>query len=312
MNLKQLTICAMFALTLHACGGKAEEKKENKTEAKTEDKKAENTATTEGEGEGEVSEKKSSKKNKAVVSAKSGLGMREKAEKNAKLVELLPANSVVEVLEKGDEATIKGKKANWYKVKYNSKEGYAFGAYLKMGDKIQATSNATTKTSTDDATKTDFKGVIQKGLVTAKSGLTLREKASASGKSIQVVPQNAEVGVIEFTDEVVQIKDVHGSWCKVRYGRKEGYLFSGYLNFSTATVSAKSGLKLRVKPNKEAKQLTIIPSGAEVYLVVTPTPDGAENDDVVDDGSGHLWYKVRYGKFEGYAYGEFLEIEAGC
>ncbi len=310
MNLKQLSICAIFALTLNACGGKPEEKKEEKTETKAESEKAE--TAKEGEGEGDVTEKKSSKKDKAVVTAKSGLGMREKPNKDAKLVDLLPANAVVEVLEKSEEGTVKGKKNNWYKVKHNNKEGFAFGAYLKIGEKIQVTSNATTKTSTDDATKTDFKGVVQKGLITAKSGLTLREKPNASGKSIQVVPQNAEVGILEFTDEVVQIGDVHGSWCKVRYGKKEGYLFSGYINFSTATVIAKSGLKLRVKPNKEAKQLTVIPTGSEVYLVVTPTKEGENNEDVVEDGSGHLWYKVRYGKFEGYAYGEFLEIEAGC
>ncbi len=316
MNLRQIAICAFFVFSLNACGGKKEEKKEDKKEEKkeasAESGKEKESAEKSDASDSGAEEKKSSSKDKAVVIAKSGLAMREKANKDAKLVDLLPANSIVEVLEKGAEGTIKGKKNNWYKVKHDNKEGFAFGAFLRMGDKIQATSNSTTKTSVDNDTKTDFKGVIQKGLVTAKSGLTLREKPSASAKAVQVIPQNAEIGIIEFTDDVVQIKDVYGNWCKARFGKKEGYIFTGYVNFSTATVSAKSGLKLRVKPNKEAKQLTTIPSGAEVYLVVTPTPEGETNEDVVEDGSGHLWYKVRYGKFEGYAYGEFLEIEAGC
>lgn len=315
MKLKYLSTLIIASMLLSNCGGKSEEKgKDKKSETKSEEKseKSENPSSSTEEKSEEQSEKKSSsEEEKAVVIAKSGLSLRETSDRKSKLITVLPTNAVVEIVEKGTEdVKIGSKKAPFHKVKYSKYEGYVFGAYLKMGGKIEGSNNADAKTANTNTEATNFGDVIQKGLVIAKSGLTLREQPNTKSKSITVIARNQEIGVLKFLDESVEIKGVYGSWCQVRYGKKEGYLFSGYINFSMAKVSAKSGLKLRKEPSKDSEQITVIPSGADVYLIVTP--EGEENTDVVDDGQGHLWYKVRYGKFEGYAYGQFLEIEAGC
>lgn len=312
MKFQHLSIFAITIMLLSNCGGKSDKKEsENKGEAKKEapaDKAEEKTSQKE---EAETEPEKASEEEKAVVTAKSGLSMRETSDRKSKLITVLPTNAIVEVIEKGTENVSVGtKKAPFHKVKYGKYEGYAFGAYLKMGAKIEASNNADAKTANTNEEATNFGDVIQKGLIVAKSGLTLREKPSAKSKSITVIPRNQEVGILNFSDDAMVINGVHGSWCQVRYGKKEGYLFSGYINFSMAKVKAKSGLRLRKEPSKDSDQITVIPSGADVYLIVTP--EGEENTDVVDDGTGNLWYKVRYGKYEGYAYGEFLEIEAGC
>ncbi len=313
MKLKHLSIFALSIMLLSNCGEKAGKKEAEKTDEKsekTEKKSDENVSQKSDEKE----EKKSEETNKAVVTAKNGLSLRESSDRKSKLVTVLPSSAIVEIVEKGtEEMSIGSKKAPFHKVKYGKYEGYAFAAYLKTGQKIEVSNNANAKTATENTEKTDFSSVIQKGLVVAKSGLTLREKPDAKSKSLGIIPKNQEIGVIEFLDKFVEIGGISGDWCKVRYGKKEGYLFSGFINFSIAKVKAKSGLKLRKDPNTDGEQITVIPSGADVYMIFTPaTDDNAENTDVIDDGTGHLWYKVRYGKYEGYAYGEFLEIEAGC
>jgi uncharacterized protein YraI len=290
------------SLVFYQCG----EKKGQKNETKTDDKKTEKNESGEKSSQGENNNDKDAKE--AVVVAKSGLSLRESASPTAKMITLLPSNAVVSVLEKGEEVTLKGKKSNWYKVKYGKSEGFAFGAYLNLGRKLKATNTATAKTASEGGEKTDFTGVAQKALVTANSGLVMRAKPNKSGKQIVTVPKNAEVGVLEFTENFETINNLAGSWCKVRYGKNEGYLFSAYLNFSTASILAKSGLTLRKEPTKDGTKITVIPSNAEVYLL---------NDDefmpiTATDENGGVWYKVRYGNKEGWAFGEFIDMHLGC
>lgn len=307
-TLLNLSLCG--ALLLANCGGKEGEKKEadkKETTEKAADKKDEPAGKEEGnKEEGNAKEGES----KAVVTAKSGLAMRENPESKAKLVTLLPTNAIVNIVEKGESATLKGKKSNWYKVQYGKKEGWAFGAYLRLGDDVKATSNASVATEGDDVTKTSFDDVLQKGLVTAKSGLTLRNSGSATGKPVTVAPKNAEVGITEFGENTDVVNGLEGVWCKVRYGSKEGYVFSAYLCLSTATVTAKSGLSIRENPMTDQKLIKVIPFGKEVYLL--PPTNFDEPDNIFQNEMGETWYKVRYGKFEGWASGEFLAMDMGC
>jgi uncharacterized protein YgiM (DUF1202 family) len=304
-NLLSIGVC--LAIALSSCGGGAKEEK--KTDASKDDKKTEQTDKPEGEPKDKGESNAKSDESKAVVIAKSGLSMREEPESTSKMVTLLPANALVSIVEKGSEVTIKGKKAPWYKVKYGKKEGWAFGAYLRMGESVKATADAKAETAGDDATtQTSFDDVLQKGLVVANSGLTLRKEPNAKSASVIVAPKNAEVGITEFGADAETINGLDGVWYKVRYGKKEGYVFSAYLCISMATVNAKSGLTLRDQPDKKAKAITVIPSGKSVYML--PPPEGA--DGFVEDANGGVWYKVRYGKYEGWAFAEFLDVDMGC
>lgn len=318
IKLKFLMYYLLVALAFSNCGGDKKETKE-KEEKSSEPVKDEKSSESSSKNEDSSSEDSASEApendepQKAIVIAKSGLSLRAKPNGKSKLIKLLATNSIVKVLETGEEVTIKGKTAPWYKVQYGDKEGFAFGGYLQLGDKVRSTNSADAQTAGEETGQTSFANVIQKGLITANSGLTLRKTPSTNAQSITVIPKNREVGVLEFMESAEEIDGIDGVWCKVRYGKKEGYLFSPYINFSTATIVAKSGLTLRDTP--QGDKLTVIPFGKVVYLVPPYINDNGEvtSDSVYTDENGVTWYRVRYGKFEGWSSGEFLEIEsAGC
>lgn len=306
--LVMIGVVAILSNTLSSCGGKADKaKEENKTSElssdKTSDKSAEKTPEKEEDNSLKPDVEEASKEAEmAVVTAKSGLTMRTKPSMKSKIIDLIPANGVVEILEKGEVIKLKGKESNWYKVRFDDEEGYCFGGYLRMGNTLEATSDTKTNTYEND-NNTDMAGALQKALISADGGLTLREKPSTKGTSITNIPNKTEIIILEFLEKASTISGKTGSWCKVRFKSKEGYIFSPYLNFSTATVSAKSGLTLREEPSKEGKKITIIPFDKEVYLLT--------EDPIVDEETGTTWFKVIYGKKEGYASAEFLEIY-GC
>jgi uncharacterized protein YgiM (DUF1202 family) len=301
-----ISVIAILSNTLSSCGGKADkakETKEEKTSEVTSDKSAEKTSEKKEDDSLKPDvEETSNQAEMAVVTAKSGLTMRTKPSMKAKVIDLIPANGVVEILEKGEVITLKGKESNWYKVRFDDEEGYCFGGFLRMGNQLEATSDTKTNTSENEH-NTDMGGGLQKALINAESGLTLRQKPSPKGTSITTIPNKEEIVVLEFLEKSSTIAGKTGNWCKIRFKNKEGYIFSPYLNFSTATVSAKSGLTLREEPSKEGKKITVIPFDKEVYLLA--------EDPIVDEETGTTWFKVIYGKKEGYASAEFLEIY-GC
>ncbi|MCU0439838.1 MAG: SH3 domain-containing protein [Raineya sp.] len=303
------TLC--LALLLSGC--KKDSKESEKAPEKTESNQTSGETAKDNNTSSNEDEKDATDDDKAVVIAKTGLSLRAKPSGKSKLVTLLPTNTIVRIIEEGEKATIKGKTASWYKVQFGKKEGWAFGAYLKKGAKVEATNDADAETEGAGGTETDLSSVIQKGLITAPSGLTLRKAPTPRSEKITVIPQNEEVGVLEYMEDSKEIDGMYGVWCRVRYGKKEGFLFSPYINLSTATITAKSGLTLRTEPDKESEKIKVIPFGKEVYLMPPTDPNMENPDNVYTDENGGVWYKVRYGKSEGWAFGEFLEIVTeGC
>lgn len=307
--MKKILVMISVIACLSSCGGKADKAKETKEEKTSElssdkaaSKPAEEEPKNSPKASGDEGEETTNEAKTAVVIAKSGLTMRTKPSMKAKVIDLIPSNGVVEILEKGEPISLKGKDSNWYKVRFDDEEGYCFGGFLRMGNQLEATSDTKTNTSENEH-NTDMGGGLQKALINAESGLTLRQKPSPKGTSIMTIPNKEEIVVLEFLEKSSTIAGKTGNWCKIRFKSKEGYIFSPYLNFSTATVSAKSGLTLREEPSKEGKKITVIPFDKEVYLLA--------EDPIVDEETGKTWFKVIYGKKEGYASAEFLEIY-GC
>ncbi|GAB4410107.1 MAG: hypothetical protein OHK0053_36910 [Microscillaceae bacterium] len=297
----------LWLLFLASCGG-------GKDQTATAENATETSEPSAPKDEGESESEESippDPNSKAVVIAKSGLSLRQEPDGKSKLVTMLPTNAIVQIVDEGPEATIKGKKGVWYRVHFGDKEGFAFGAYLRKGTHLEATNDASAQTEGGGKEETDFSDVIQKGLITAKSGLTLRKAPSIKSEKITVIPSNEEVGVLEFMEDPKEIDGIEGVWCRVRYGRKEGFLFSPFINLSTAAVIAPSGLTLRESPSKNAKKLTVIPNGKDVYLL-PPTDPNEEFPDNLYSGEEGTWYKVRFGQKEGWAFGEFLAMDMGC
>ena len=83
-----------------------------------------------------------------TVNAPAGLVLREKASKSGTPITTLPNEATVEVIKKEGE---------WYKVTYNSNEGYAFAEYINVNEKVKEKTDSIEKTENTDTATTSSK-----------------------------------------------------------------------------------------------------------------------------------------------------------
>lgn len=69
---------------------------------------------------------------------------------------------------------------------------------------------------------------------------------------------------------------------------------------SKARISASGGLRLRVKPNKKAKSLNIIPDGSLVIIIEVKNPE------IILGGRKGKWTKIEWFGQTGWVFGAFL------
>ncbi|PQD96216.1 hypothetical protein CYL18_06360 [Pradoshia eiseniae] len=192
--------------------------------------------------------------------------------------------SIIMTIPKGKQVTYISKSGSWFKVKYGSKTGYVSSSYLK---KVQAATTATASKTSTATVKTVYK---------TTANLNLRSKASTSGKVLITIPKGKEVTYISRS----------GSWYKVKYGSKTGYVSSSYLKkggaATTTTVSktetttktvytTTSNLNLRSKASTSGKVLITIPKGKEVAYI----------------SKSGSWFKVKYGSKTGYVSSKYIK-----
>lgn len=121
------------------------------------------------------------------------------------------------------------------------------------------------------------------------ANLNLRSRATTQSAILSTIPSGSNINYISS----------HGSWYKVSYGGKTGYVASQYVKkTSTATTTNAStyykttaNLNLRVSAATWSKILVTIPSGASVKYISRY-------------GS---WYKVSYGSKVGYVASQYLK-----
>ncbi len=166
------------------------------------------------------------------------------------------ACAVVAVMKKGASAEKLGKSGNWIKVKFNEKTGYVYGRYLK--DDLVDTEDTTKKTVS----------------VTASS-LRVRSGPGTKYNTIGYLKKDSEAVVV----------DTSGTWYKIEYNGKYGYISSKYTKDVTKTVEVTaSSLNVRSGPSTKYKSIGILKKGKTVTVVA----------DMKD------WYKIEYK--DGYGY----------
>ena len=150
---------------------------------------------------------------------------------------------------KNDKVDIIGQTGSWYKINYKGKTGYVSKDYVTKGvtsTKAQPTKtkNNTAKTTTTKAetkSNTITQKVIAQGTVHVSSYLNVRSSASTSGKVLGKVYKNDKVDIIGQT----------GSWYKINYKGKTGYVSKDYV--TKDSTSTKSETKAQSKPKSETK-----------------------------------------------------------
>jgi len=163
----------------------------------------------------------------------------------------------------------------WYKVSYGGKTGYVLGSYLKKTTAVTAAAAGTSFPVTKYVT-TD--------------NLNVRSTASASSALLVTIPKGKTVSSNYRT----------GTWYKVSYGGKTGYVLGSYLkkaptvsgtSFSTTKYVTTDNLNVRSAASTSGTLLLTIPKGKTVssnYRIGT-------------------WYKVSYGGKTGYVLGSYLK-----
>ncbi len=132
----------------------------------------------------------------AVIAAASGLSMREKPVRSAKLIVKLQQGTKVEIIDKnGPAEQIEGKRSNWFKITSGSHTGWVFGGFVQeitgksvarpaAADKENATENPPADPDfVDNEAETDEKTVLRRfSAKIVRKGKTLRLNCAGDRK----------------------------------------------------------------------------------------------------------------------------------
>ncbi len=118
------------------------------------------------------------------------------------------SSSILGTFDKGASVTVTGTDGDWYKVSYNSKDGYVYKTYVTVGSTDSESSD-----STDDVESASGTGTIRGSYVRVRSG------ASTSSSILATV----------HTGTTMTITGTTGEWYQVSYNGQTGYVYKSYL-----------------------------------------------------------------------------------
>lgn len=142
-----------------------------------------------------------------TVNAPNGLVLRETASKSANPVMTVSDKEEVEIIEKDGE---------WYKVKYNSHEGFLFAEYVEENEETEENAEEQIKESND--IEENSQEIEQKQNI--KSDLKIYSIPSITAKTIAVVEKDAEITVNYELN----------NWVNVTYGNITGWARKYFVN----------------------------------------------------------------------------------
>jgi len=191
-------------------------------------------------------------------------------------------------------------------------------------------------TNTDEGNKNGEKTSLgEAATVNAASGLTLRATPKTDGAQVSLIPNKEAVTILDKNGPGATIDGKSGSWYKVKYKEKEGYVFSAFLNMGSSTnkkeeeeseeqktfdpnkyaspeaedegvVAARSGVIIRDQPSTEGKQVLAAPYDSKMKIV-----SFGESAQMCIGGRVGNWYKVQYKEKEGYVFSPFVRTYNG-
>ncbi len=232
----------------------------------------------------------------ALVKTSSGGGLKVRAKADS-------TATVVTTLANGQSATIVSASGEWSRIYHRGTVGYVSSAFL------QVTSSAPTKPS-DGSTpsKPASDGMIKAmGTIVTNGGtLNMRAEPNATSTVLLVVPNGAEIGVI----------DDLGSWVYAFYQGQNGYfakqfvLIDGSIGAGSGTTKPDSQASAPPKAGKSATVAT--PGGSMLNMRLSPdmtapvvigVPNGTK---IAIEGTEGEWVLTTYNGTQGYLYRSYL------
>ncbi|WP_455538923.1 SH3 domain-containing protein [Terrisporobacter sp.] len=206
--------------------------------------------------------------------------LRKDASTSSSILEIIPKDASVEVLDKLP--------SGWFKIKYDNKIGYVYSSYIILSDDI-GTNGDTSKPSTPS----------EKGIIT--DNVNFRKDSSTSSSILGVIPKDTTVEVLD---------KLSSSWFKVKYNNKIGYVYSQYIQLSSnsgnnsdtskPSTSSEKGIvtdnvNFRKNSSTSSSILGVIPKGTTVEVL-----------DKLSSG----WFKVKYKNNIGYVSSTYIKLNS--
>ena len=232
----------------------------------------------------------------AQVTTPSGsLNLRKSASSGAKILARIPQYAVVPVL------SVEG---TWTRVSYNGETGYVMSTFLTyLYAPVQPT--AMPVPAATPAPVTAPADTVYAQVTTEKGSLNLRKRAASTATVMAQIPQN----------EFIQVVERLGTWTKVVYEGRTGYVMTTFLTFVEVPVAVTpqptenaSGLLLTAQVTTEKGSLNLRERAASSAKVLTTVPQYAT---VAVLSRGDKWSQVTYGRHTGYVMSSFLTFGAG-
>ena len=221
-------------------------------------------AQADGDGIQTVSEAEGQKG--TIVNCKAQVNVRAKASTSAK---------VLGKAKKGETFKVLGTSGNWVRIDFNGKDGYVYKTYIK----VEGT-----------PAETPLTGKVGK-IVNCKKQINVREQATSLSKLVGVAKKG----------ETYKVLATAGSWVKIEYNGKTGYVFKTYIRVTepeesiegkTGTIDCKTQVNVRAKATKDSKLLGKAKKG-ETFTVL---------------GKSGNWIKIDFSGKTGYVYKRYVKI----
>ncbi|MFB2350608.1 SH3 domain-containing protein [Priestia megaterium] len=175
---------------------------------------------------------------------------------------------------KGQMLSVVSKSGSWYKINYNGRTGYVSSDYVQASG-----------TTTPPAESTTY-------IVTA-STLNVRSGAGTNYASIGSVTKGQKLSVVSKS----------GSWYKINYNGRTGYVSSDYVQASGTTTPPAESTTYIVT----ASTLNVRSGAGTNYASIGSVTKGQKLSVVSKSGS---WYKINYNGRTGYVSSDYVQASA--
>jgi L,D-peptidoglycan transpeptidase YkuD (ErfK/YbiS/YcfS/YnhG family) len=170
--------------------------------------------------------------------------------------------------------SVVSKSGSWYKINYNGRTGYVSSDYVQVSGTTTPPAESTTYT------------------VTA-STLNVRSGAGISYAAIGSVTKGQKLSVVSKS----------GSWYKINYNGRTGYVSSDYVQVSRTTTPPAESTTYTVT----ASTLNVRSGAGTSYAAIGSVTKGQKLSVVSKSGS---WYKINYNGRTGYVSSDYVQASA--
>ena len=218
--------------------------------------------------------------------------------------------AVVGIIEKGAAVTISGEEGSWYKVTTSGKSGYIAKSYISQGGQTAQTITGVPASAAMAAQAPDTSATVAAQPVAAGAAVTVAATSSSGqatyaqsiqGKTTTRVNMRAgastsnHVLTVVPKDDNVTILGESGSWYRVSYAGRTGYVAKNYVTMDAGAT---------VVPVQESYQQWVGETTVAVNLRKAPEGDILSvlnaDTEVTVIGQNGAWYMVRINDAVGY------------